>query len=151
MILAVTLSVQVLLGTIPSPGQGNSPIAGVLKPDTTVSAVPNVGNHQNQEGGSKGAGADRDYLVQIRNQAAPSAGNTVIATNSVPAGIGNLEWTGQYTERFLRIPEGNSGKPKLVRFLIPVYREKSTKPEASVKAEDKREQDRRVTDIGSTE
>ena len=37
-------------------------------------------------------------------------------------------------------PEDKSGKPKLVRFLIPVYREKSTKPEASVGTEDKGEQ-----------
>ena len=150
MIFAVTLSVQLLLGAIPSFGQRNSQTAGVLKRDTTVSTVSNADNHRNQEGVSKVTDADRDYSIQIRNQAAQYAGNTVLATNNVPIEIGNLEWTGQYAERFVRIPEGNSGKPKLVRFLIPVYREKRTKPEASVGTEDKQEQDRRVTEISST-
>jgi hypothetical protein len=147
MFFAVTLSVQLLLGAIPSFGQSHSPTAGALKRDSNVS---NAGTNRNQDVASKGADADRDYLIQIRNQAAQYAGNTVVATNNVPIEIGNLEWTGQYAERFLRIPEGNSGKPKLVRFLIPVYREKSTKPEASVGTEDKREQGRRVTEISST-
>ena len=150
MLFNVALSGQLLLGAIPSFGQSNGPTAGVLKPDTTVSAVSNIGNPQNQEG-SKRAGPDRDYLTEIRNQAAQCIADPVVAANSVPAEIGNLEWTGQYAERFLRVPEGNSGKPKLVRFLIPVYREKSTRPEASVGTEDKQEQDRRVTGIGSTE
>jgi hypothetical protein len=150
MIFAVTLSVQLLLGAIPSFGQSNGPTVGVLKRDTTVSTVLNADNNRNQEGISKGADADRDYVSQIRDQAAQHAGNTVLATNGAPIELDNLEWTGQYAERFLRIPEGNSGKPKLVRFLIPVYREKSTKPEASVGTEDKQEQDRRVTEISST-
>ena len=150
MIFAVTLSVQLLLGATSSFGQTNSRIAAVLKRGTSVSTVSNVGTNRNQEPVNKGADADRDYVSQIRDQAAQHAGNTVLATNEAPIELDNLEWTGQYAERFLRIPEGNSGKPKLVRFLIPVYREKSTKPEASVGTEDKQEQDRRVTEISST-
>jgi hypothetical protein len=146
MFFALTLSVQLLLGAIPSFGQTNSPAAAVLKGDTIV---PNVGTNRIREAANKGTGSDRDYLIQIRSQAAQFAGNTVVATNNVPIQIGNLEWTGQYAERFVRIPEGNSGKPKLVRFLIPVYREQSTKPEASVGTEDKQEQDRRMTEISS--
>jgi hypothetical protein len=147
MLFAVTLSAQLLLGATASYGQTSNRPPAVLKRDTNVS---NAGTNRSQEAANKGADTDRDYLIQIRNQAAQHAINTVVDTNNVPTEIGNLEWTGQYAERFLRIPEGNSGKPKLVRFLIPVYREKSTKPEASVGTEDKREQGRRVTEIGST-
>ena len=147
MFFAVTLGVQLLLGATSLFGQTNSPTPSVLKRDTTVS---NVGTDRHREALAKGADADRDYLIQVRHQAAPNAASTGVAANNAPIEIGNLEWTGQYAERFLRIPEGNSGKPKLVRFLIPVYREKSTKPEASVGTEDKREQDRRVTEISST-
>jgi len=147
MFFAVTLGVQLLLGATSSYGQTSNRPTAVLKRDTNVS---NVGTNRSQEAANKGADTDRDYLIQIRNQAVQCAANAVVATNSAPIEIGNLEWTGQYAERFLRIPEGNSGKPKLVRFLIPVYREKSTKPEASVGTEDKREQDRRVTETSST-
>ena len=149
-ILAATLSVQLLLGATSSFGQTNSRTAPVLKRGISVSAVSNVGTNRNQELVNKGADTDRDYVSQIRNQAAQHAGNTVLGTNEVPIELNNLEWTGQYAERFLRIPEGNSGKPKLVRFLIPVYREKSTTPEASVGTEDKQEQDRQVTEVSST-
>jgi len=147
MLFAVTLSVQLLLGATSSYGQASNGPNAVLKRDNNVS---NVGTNRSQEVTNKGADSDRDYLVQIRNQAAQCPANTVVDTNNAPAEVGNLEWTGQYVERFLRIPEGNSGKPKLVRFLIPVYREKSTKPEASVGTEDKQEQDRRVREISST-
>ncbi len=147
MLFAVTLSAQLLLGATASYGQTSNRPNAVLKRDTNVS---NAGTNRSQEAANKGADTDRDYLNQIRNQAAQCAANTVVATNDAPTEIGNLEWTGQYAERFLRIPEGNSGKPKLVRFLIPVYREKSTKPEASVGTEDKREQGRRLTEISST-
>jgi hypothetical protein len=148
MFFAVTLSAQLLLGATPSYGQTSNRPTAVLERDINVS---NVGTNRSQAIANKGADPDREYLIDIRNQAAQCAANTVVATNSVPAEIGNLEWTGQYAERFLRVPEGNSGKPKLVRFLIPVYREKSTRPEASVGTEDKQEQDRRVAEIGSTE
>ena len=149
----LTLGAQLFLGASSSFGQTNYQTAAVLKRGTSVSAVSNVGTNRNQELVNKGADADRDYASQIRNQTAQHAGNTVLATNGAPIeldNLDNLEWTGQYAERFLRIPEGNSGKPKLVRFLIPVYREKSTKPEASVGTEDKKKQDRRVTEISST-
>jgi hypothetical protein len=48
-----------------------------------------------------------------------------------------LDSTGEYVERYVRVPEGNSGKAKLIRFLIPVYREKGTHRKASVGTEDK--------------
>jgi hypothetical protein len=147
MFFAVTLGVQLLLGATSSYGQTSNRLNAVLKQDNNVS---NVGANRNQEVTHKGAETDRDYLIQIRSQAAPNAAGTGVATSIAPTEIGNLEWTGQYAERFLRIPEGNSGKPKLVRFLIPVYREKSTKPEASVGTEDKREQERRAAEISST-
>ena len=146
MFFAVTLGVQLLLGATVSYGQTSNRPNAVLKRDNNVS---NVGTNRSQETTNKRADADRDHLIQIRNQAAQCAANTVVATNDAPTEIGNLEWTGQYAERFLRIPEGNSGKPKLVRFLIPVYREKSTKPEASVGTEGKQEQDRQATEISS--
>jgi hypothetical protein len=151
MCFAVTLSVHLLLGAIPSFGQTNSPTASVLKQDTTVPAVSNVGNNRKQEVANKGGDTDRDYLIQIRNQADQDARSTAVVTNTVLMEVANLEWTGQYTERFLRIPEGNAGKTKLVRFLIPVYREKSTKPEASVGTEGKHKQDRSVREISSRE
>ena len=147
-IFALALGAQLFLGIISSFGQTNNQAGAVLKRD---SAVSNLGEHRNQQAIAKGADADRDYLIQIRNQAARNIASTGAATNDAPAEIANLEWTGQYVERFLRIPEGNSGKPKLVRFLIPVYREKSTKPEASVGTEDKQEQDRRVPEISSVQ
>jgi len=147
MFFAVTLGVQLLLGATSSYGQTSNRPNYVLKRDNNVS---NVGTNRSQETVNKRADTDRDYLIQIRNQAARCPANTVADTNNAPTEVGNLEWTGQYAERFLRIPEGNSGKPKLVRFLIPVYREKSTKPEASVGTEDKQEQDRRVREISST-
>ena len=146
MFFVLALSMQLLLGIIPSFGQTNSPAAAVLKRGTNV---PNMGTNRIHGVPNEGTGTDRDYLIQIRNQAAQYAGNTAFATNELPVEIANLEWTGQYAERFLRIPEGNSGKPKLVRFLIPVYREQSTKPEASVGTEDKQEQDRKVTEVSS--
>ena len=145
-ILALALGAQLFLGIISSFGQTNSQTGAVLKRD---SAVSNLGEHRNQQAIARGAEGDRDYLIQIRDHAARNIASAGAATNDAPTEIDNLEWTGQYVERFLRIPEGNSGKPKLVRFLIPVYREKSTKPEASVGTEDKQEQDRRVPEIGS--
>ena len=147
MLFAVTLSAQLLLGATPSYGQSSNRPPAVVKQGNNVS---NVGTNRSQETANRGADPARDYLMQIHDQATQHAASTVVATNSALAEIGNLEWTGQYAERFLRIPEGNSGKPKLVRFLIPVYREKSTSPEASVGTEDKQEQDRRVTEMGST-
>ncbi len=146
-ILALALGARLFLGITSSFGQTNNETGAVLKRDSVVS---NLGEPRNQQAIAKGADADRDYLIQIRNQSARNIASTAAATNDAPAEIANLEWTGQYVERFLRIPEGNSGKPKLVRFLIPVYREKSTKPEASVGTEDKQEQDRQVQEISLT-
>jgi len=145
-ILALALGARLFLGITSSFGQTNNETSAVLKQDSGVS---NLGDPRHQQAIAKGAAADCDYLIQIRNQSARNLASAGAATNDAPAEIANLEWTGQYIERFLRIPEGNSGKPKLVRFLIPVYREKSTKPEASVGTEDKQEQDRRVPEIGS--
>ncbi len=145
-ILTLALGAQLFLGIPSSFGQTNNETSAVLKQDSGVS---NLGDHRHQQAIAKGAAANCDHLIQIRNQSARNLPSAVAATNDAPAEIANLEWTGQYVERFLRIPEGNSGKPKLVRFLIPVYREKSTKPEASVGTEDKQEQDRRVPEIGS--
>ena len=147
-IFALALGAQLFLGIISSFGQTNNQTGAVLKRD---SAVSNLGAHRNQEAIAKGADANRDYSIQIRPQSARNIASTGAAANDAPAEIANLEWTGQYVERFLRIPEGNSGKPKLVRFLIPVYREKSTKPEASVGTADKQEQDRRVPEISSVQ
>jgi len=93
MLFAVTLSAQLLLGATASYGQTSNRPPAVLKRNTNVS---NAGTNRSQEAANKGADTDRDYLNQIRNQAAQCAANTVVATNDAPTEIGNLEWTGQY-------------------------------------------------------
>ena len=79
----------------------------------------------------------QDYLSQLRKPALRDSNNTTPLTAESPSEIGQLEWTGQYVERYVRVPEGNSGKAKLIRFLIPVYREKGTQRKTSVGTEDK--------------
>lgn len=144
-ILTAVLGVQLLIATTSSSlSQTNRQAVPVLKQYSTVS---DVGTARRPETVSKKADSERDSLLQIRTQAARSSAGAATVTNDTPiAAVGNLEWTGQYVERFVRIPEGNSGKPKLVRFLIPVYREKSTKPETSVGTGDKQEQNRQGAD-----
>ena len=143
-ILTAVLGVQLLIATTSSSlSQTNRQAVPVLKQYSTVS---DVGTDRRPETVSKKADSERDSLLRIRGQAARSSEGAATVTNDTPIAVGNLEGTGQYVERFVRIPEGNSGTPKLVRFLIPVYREKSTKPETSVGTGDKQEQNRQGAD-----
>lgn len=47
-----------------------------------------------------------------------------LGTNELGDKLKDLEFTGEYVERFVRIPEGNAGKAKFTRFLVPVFRRK---------------------------
>lgn len=79
----------------------------------------------------------QNYLSQLRT---PTLEDSIKSRSISALGgseIDQLEWTGQYVERYVRVPEGNSGKAKLIRFLIPVYREKGTQRQASVGTEGK--------------
>ncbi len=75
------------------------------------------------------------YLPQLRRPQTTETINIGTVTNDLGGDIKQLEWTGEYVERYVRVPEGNSGKAKLIRFLIPVYREKGTHRKASVGTE----------------
>ena len=75
------------------------------------------------------------YLPQLRRSQTTETSNIGTVTNDLGGDINQLEWTGEYVERYVRVPEGNSGKAKLIRFLIPVYREKGTHRKASVGTE----------------
>jgi hypothetical protein len=83
------------------------------------------------------AGQAQKYLSQLSRPQAPETGHTGTVPNEIGGEINDLEWTGEYVERYVRVPEGNSGKTKLIRFLIPVYRERGTHRKASVGTEDK--------------
>lgn len=80
---------------------------------------------------------DQNYLTQLRTSIARDSNRAEPLSTEVGDEINQLEWTGQYVERYVRVPEGNSGKAKLIRFLIPVYREKGTQRKISVGTEDK--------------
>ena len=70
-------------------------------------------------------------LNQFKIQTVPSRMKAALAgRNDLSQQISNLEPTGQYVERDIRIPEGDSGGAKFVRFLIPVYKEKEIKQAA---------------------
>ena len=77
-------------------------------------------------------------LTQLRPSIARDSSKAIPLSTEFGDEINQLEWTGQYVERYVRVPEGNSGKAKLIRFLIPVYREKGTQRKMSVGTEDKR-------------
>lgn len=79
----------------------------------------------------------QSYLSQLRGPALPDS-NKPVPLTEVGEQIDQLEWTGQYVERYVRVPEGNSGKARLIKFLIPVYREKGTQRRISVGTEGKR-------------
>jgi hypothetical protein len=83
------------------------------------------------------AGPAQGYLSQLNRPQAPETGYTATVTNEIGGEINHLDSTGEYVERYVRVPEGNSGKAKLIRFLIPVYREKGTHRKASAGTEDK--------------
>ena len=64
-------------------------------------------------------------IHQIKAQATLSKAKAAsTGGNDLSEQISNLEPTGQYIERDLRIPEGNNGGARFVRFLVPVYKEK---------------------------
>ena len=122
---AVVLALQLLLGTNLIYGQAtNHP--------TTIS--PTVSRLDTSSTNGTGQG----YLPQLRKPTARDSTEVEPLTTEVDEQINHLEWTGQYVERYVRVPEGNTGKAKLIRFLIPVYREKGTQRKASVGTEDKR-------------
>lgn len=126
----VILSVQLLLGTNLIYGQtANRPNALGFQPTPPVSKLDITSTNR--------AVQNQNYLSQLRGLAARNSGNTESVTNAVDGEMSNLEWTGHYVERFVRVPEGDSGKAKLIRFLIPVYREKGTQRKTSVGTEDK--------------
>jgi hypothetical protein len=71
------------------------------------------------------SGTTNSILHQLKSQATPGEAKTVATGGkALSEQIGNLEPTGQYLERDLRIPEGNAGGARFVKFLIPVYKEK---------------------------
>ena len=120
---AVVLALQLLLGTNLIYGQAtNHP--------TTIS--PTVSRLDT----SSTNGTGQACLSQLRKPTVRDSSKPL--TTEVDEQINHLEWTGQYVERYVRVPEGNTGKAKLIRFLIPVYREKGTQRKASVGTEDKR-------------
>ena len=61
-------------------------------------------------------------LQQIKAQAKFDASLAAKATNELAAILSQLEPTGQYVERYVRIPGGNNSEPRLVRTLVPVLR-----------------------------
>ena len=61
-------------------------------------------------------------LKQIKAQAKFDESLSAKATNELADILEQLEPTGQYVERYVRIPGGNNGEPRLVRTLIPVMR-----------------------------
>lgn len=128
LIPALVLSLQLLAANC-------SPIYGQTNHSTTIcsSSVPSVPRLDT----SSTNRTDRDYVTQLRTAAARDSSKTEPLTSEVGE-INHLEWTGQYVERYVRVPEGNSGQAKLIRFLIPVYREKGTQRKISVGTEDKR-------------
>lgn len=125
LILAVIFSLQLL--------SGNSLIYGQTANLQTAISVPSSVSKLDMTS-TNGAGQTQKFLSQLHR---PQARATGSVTNAVGGEINHLEWTGQYAERFVRVPEGNYGKAKLIRFLIPVYREKGTHRTASVGTEDK--------------
>lgn len=130
LIPALVLSLQLLAAN-------SSPIyaQATNHPPTTVSSsVPSVSTLDT----SSTNRTDQNYLTQLRTSIARDSNKAEPLSTEVGDEINQLEWTGQYVERFVRVPEGNSGKAKLIRFLIPVYREKGTQRKISVGTEDKR-------------
>jgi hypothetical protein len=99
----------------------------------TSSSVPSVSTLDT----SSTNRTDQNYLTQLRTSIARDSNKAGPLRTEVGDEIDQLEWTGQYVERYVRVPEGNSGKAKLIRFLIPVYREKGTQRKISVGTEDK--------------
>ena len=81
--------------------------------------------------------AAQGYLPQLRNPVHRTPDKMGVA-QEVDSQLEGLEWTGQYVERYIRVPQGNTGQAKLIKFLIPVYREQGTQRKVSVGAEDKR-------------
>ena len=128
LILAVIFSLQLL--------SGNSLIYGQTANLQTAISVPSSVSKLDTISTNR-AGQNQKFLSQLRRPQACETGNTGSVINEVGGDINHLEWTGQYAERFVRVPEGNYGKAKLIRFLIPVYREKGTHRTASVGPEDK--------------
>ena len=125
---AVVLALQLLLGANLIYGQSTNHPTTIISPsDPSVSRL--------DTGSTNGTG--QACLSQLRKPTVRDSSKPL--TTEVGDEINQLEWTGQYVERYVRVPEGNTGKAKLIRFLIPVYREKGTQRKASVGTEDKRE------------
>lgn len=129
LIPALVLSLQLLANRSPIYAQATN------QPTTiTSSSAPSVSTLDT----SSTNRTDQNYLTQLRASTARDSNKAGPLSTEVGNEINQLEWTGQYVERYVRVPEGNSGKAKLIRFLIPVYREKGTQRKISVGTEDKR-------------
>lgn len=123
LISAVVLSLQLLAAENLAQAQStNSPLPCVSQWDmsSTNKAVSGQG-----------------FLSQLQKPVSSATGRTE-TTVPLASDLGQLEWTGQYVERWVRVPAGNAGQVKLIKFLIPVYREKGTQRKASVGTEDKK-------------
>ena len=60
-------------------------------------------------------------LKRIKDEAANDEAVSV-GVNELGAQISQLEPTGQYVERYVRIPAGSQGEdPKVIRFYVPVF------------------------------
>ncbi len=129
LIPALVLSLQLLANSSSIYAQAtNQPTT------TTSSSAPSVSTLDTSSTNK----TDQNYLTQLRASTARDPNKAGLLSTEVGDEIDQLEWTGQYVERYVRVPEGNSGKAKLIRFLIPVYREKGTQRKISVGTEDKR-------------
>lgn len=67
----------------------------------------------------------------VASAAQPRVSVPSVTTNAVVNELGpeikNLTPTGEYVERYMHVPEGNQGGTKLVKFLVPVYRQPDNK------------------------
>ncbi len=106
----------------PKATEANSPRVQSAASATTPTLTNTVSETQiKAEAGS----STNSILDQIKIKTVPSRVKTAPAgSNDLSQQISDLEPTGQYVERDIRIPEGDSGGAKFVRFLIPVYKEK---------------------------
>jgi len=60
-------------------------------------------------------------LKQLQEQASADK-SQFGGTNELTVQLSQLEPTGQVVERYVRVPGGQGGEPKLIRCLVPVFR-----------------------------
>lgn len=106
----------------PKAAEASSPPVQSAASATTPTLTNTVSEMQIK---AEAASSTNSILDQIKIKSVPSRMKAAPAgSNDLSEQISNLEPTGQYVERDIRIPEGNGGGAKFVRFLIPVYKEK---------------------------